>query len=209
MNLRQRCQQVFDAIREGGQRSIRRIAAATGIPKSSIHRHKQAIERRNQYPESCLWETAAGQKWLRRLVCSAIYVFGIKCGIGAQTLSEFFDLLQLPMQVGVSPSALRSLEVVVRKAILEYQQQQQKALGDTQTAIEICAAADETAFEQDVLVLMDLSSGYIFVEEEVENRQYETWNDKAQSALTQVGVRVRSLVSDRAPALIKLALFGI
>jgi hypothetical protein len=34
-----------------------------------------------------------------------------------------------------------------------------KALEETQTAIEICAAADETAFEQDVLVLMDLSSG--------------------------------------------------
>jgi hypothetical protein len=33
-----------------------------------------------------------------------------------------------------------------------------KSLEETQT-IEICAAADETAFEQDVLVLMDLSSG--------------------------------------------------
>ncbi len=208
MNLRQRCQQVFDAIREGGQRSIRRIAAATGIPKSSVHRHQQVIERRNQYPESCFWETVAGQKWLRLLVFGAIYVFGIKCGIGAQTLSEFFYLLQLPMQVGVSPSALRSLEVVVTKAILEYQQQQQKVLEETQTAIEICAGADETAFEQDVLVLMDLSSGYILVEEEVENRQYETWLDRAQQALTPVGVRVRSLVSDRAPALIKLALEG-
>jgi len=208
MKLRQRAQRVFETIREGSQQSIRRIAAATGLPKSSVHRHKQAIERRNQYPESGLWETTAGGQWLRLLVLGTVYSFGIKGGIGAETLSEFFDLLQLPMQVGVSPSALRNLEVVVRKAILEYQQQQQKALGETQTAIEICAAADETVFERDVLVLMDLSSGYILVEEEVENRQYETWLDKAQTALTQVGVRVRSLVSDRAPALIKLALEG-
>jgi len=112
------------------------------------------------------------------------------------------------MQVGVSPSALHKLEVGVREAILKYQQQQQSTLGQSQTAIEICAAADETSFEQDVLVLMDLSSGYIFVEEQVENRQYQTWLEKAQQALTQVGVRVRSLVSDRAPALIKLALEG-
>ena len=208
MKLRQLSQQVFEAIREGGKRSIRKIAEATGIPKSSVHRHQRAIERRNQYPESSLWETAAGQEWLRLLVFGTIYVFGIKCGIGAETLSEFFYLLQLPMQVGVSPSALRSLEVVVRKAILEYQQQQEKALEETQTAIEICAAADETAFEQDVLVLMDLSSGYILVESQVENRQYETWLDKAQQALTPMGVRVRALVSDRAPALIKLALEG-
>jgi len=173
-----------------------------------VHRHQQALKRRNQYSESGLWETAAGGQWLRLLVLGTIYLFGIKCGIGVETLSEFFYLLQLPMQVGVSPSALRSLEVVIRKTILEYQQQQQKALEETQTAIEICAAADETAFEQDVLVLMDLSSRYILVEEEAENRQYQTWLDKAQTALTRVGVRVRSLVSDRAPALIKLALEG-
>jgi hypothetical protein len=41
-----------------------------------------------------LWETAAGQEWLRLLVFGTIYVFGIKCGIGAETLSEFY-LLQL------------------------------------------------------------------------------------------------------------------
>jgi len=208
MKLRQRSQQVFEAIKEGGKRSIRKIAEATGIAKSSVQRHKQGLERRNQYPESVLWETPAGGQWLRLLVFGAIYSFGIKCGIGAQTLSEFFHLLQLPQQVGVSPSALRKLEVEVREAILRYQQQQHSILGQTKTEIEICAAADETTFEQDVLVLMDLSSGYILVEEEVENRQYETWLDRAQQALTPVGVRVRSLVSDRAPALIKLALEG-
>jgi hypothetical protein len=36
-----------------------------------------------------LWETAAGQEWLRLLVFGTIYVFGIKCGIGAETLSGF------------------------------------------------------------------------------------------------------------------------
>ncbi len=90
MKLRQRSQQVFEAIREGGERSIRKIAEVTGITKSSVQRHKQALERRNQYPESALWSTAAGRQWLRLLVFGAIYVFGIKCGIGAETLSEFF-----------------------------------------------------------------------------------------------------------------------
>lgn len=77
MNLRQRCQQVFSAIQGGSQSSIRRIAAVTGISKSSVHRHQQAIEQRNQYAESSFWETAAGQEWLRLLVFGAIYVFGI------------------------------------------------------------------------------------------------------------------------------------
>ena len=64
MKLRQRSQQVFEAIREEGQRSIRKIAEATGIAKSSVHRHQQAIRRRKQYAESELWETGAGGQWL-------------------------------------------------------------------------------------------------------------------------------------------------
>lgn len=52
MKLRQRSQQVFEAIREGGKRSLRKIAESTGIAKSSVHRHKQALSRRNKYPES-------------------------------------------------------------------------------------------------------------------------------------------------------------
>ena len=208
MKLRQRSQKVFEAIKAGGKRSIRKIAEATGIAKSSVYRYQQAMRRRNQYAESEFWETAAGGQWLRLLVLGTIYTFGIKCGIGVETMSEFFYLLQLPTQVGVSPSALHKLEVEVRERILQYQQQQQSTLGQSQKVIEICAAADETVFERDVLVLMDLSSGYILLEEEVENRQYQTWLDKAQTALTQVGVQVRSLVSDRAPALIKLALEG-
>jgi len=65
MKLRQRSQQIFGAIKEGGKRSIRKIAEATGIAKSSVHRHQQAIKRRNQYSESGLWSTAAGGQWLR------------------------------------------------------------------------------------------------------------------------------------------------
>ena len=67
MKLRQRSRQVFEAIKEGGKRSTRQIAEMTGIAKSSVHRHQQAIERRNQYPESELWETAAGGEWLSLL----------------------------------------------------------------------------------------------------------------------------------------------
>ncbi len=40
MKLRQRSQQVFEAIKEGGKHSLRKIAEATGIAKSSVHRHK-------------------------------------------------------------------------------------------------------------------------------------------------------------------------
>jgi len=52
MNWQQRSGQIYANLMEPGLRSIRAIAAATGIAKSSVHRLVQAIERRHQYPES-------------------------------------------------------------------------------------------------------------------------------------------------------------
>jgi hypothetical protein len=87
--------------------------------------------------------------------------------------------------------------------ILEYQQQQQAQL--VNETVEICAAADEKFFDQVVLVLLDLPSGYILLEELTENRQYHTWQQQTQKVLAQLGLKVKYLVSDRAKALVKLA----
>jgi DNA-binding MarR family transcriptional regulator len=59
---------IFNSIREHGKQSIRRLVEQTGLSKSSVHRHLQAINRRDCYPESSLWETETGRTWLIRLV---------------------------------------------------------------------------------------------------------------------------------------------
>jgi hypothetical protein len=43
MNLRERIQQIVKSVLENGECSIWSISAATGIPKSSVHRHQQPI----------------------------------------------------------------------------------------------------------------------------------------------------------------------
>ncbi|ASC71607.1 hypothetical protein XM38_025600 [Halomicronema hongdechloris C2206] len=48
------------------------------------------------------WETSAGEQWLKRLVVAAIYVFGIKRGVGAESLCEFFHNLHIGQHIGVS-----------------------------------------------------------------------------------------------------------
>ena len=100
---------IFNAIREHGKQSIRSLADRTGLSKSSVHRHLQAMDRRDRYPESSLWETEAGRTWLIRLVVATLFVFGLKRGVGAETLSEFFGRLHLEGRVGCSPSALRGV----------------------------------------------------------------------------------------------------
>ncbi len=45
---------VFKFLCDNGRQSVRRIAQYTGLSKSSVHRFKQAMERRDGYPESWL-----------------------------------------------------------------------------------------------------------------------------------------------------------
>ncbi len=126
MNLRQRCQAVFRVGYEFGQTSFRHLAQKTKLSKSSVHRLYHRIARRNQHPESSLWETEAGQNWLRLLVLATIFVFALQGGIGCERLSQFFHLLRLQHHIGVSPTALRSLRSQIESKILDYQQQQEQ-----------------------------------------------------------------------------------
>lgn len=213
MGLRQRCQKVYQATRKHRIKSLRAVARATNLSKSSVHRLRQRIKHRHQEPESDFWETPEGFEWLRLLVFATIYVFGIKQGVGSEVLSEFFHLLRLNKQVGVSPTALRRLEAQMRSLIITYQEQQHQQIQRAPPSVEIIAGADETFFPGVpgiVLVLMDLVSGYILLEKKTSDRKYQTWFDQVQKALSQIGIggSIKSLVSDRALALIQLAVQG-
>jgi hypothetical protein len=89
-----------------GNQSLRQLAAQTGLSKSNVHRLEQARDRRNRYPELWLWEMEAGHRWVIRRVVATLYTFGLKRGVGANTLSEFFYRLHLERHLGCSPSAL-------------------------------------------------------------------------------------------------------
>ena len=200
---------IFNAIREYGKQSIRCLADRTGLSKSSVHRHLQAMDRRDRSPESSLWETPAGRAWLIRLVVATLFVFGFKRGVGAETLSEFFSRLRLEGHVGCSPSALRSVLHTLERLLLDTAAAWEKegiAHGEIRPVI---GAVDETFLQRMMLVFMDLATGYLLMEEVAADRSYATWFDRANARLTTFGTEVLYLVSDRAKALIKLAHTGL
>lgn len=112
LTIRERSQQIAPYLERVGVK-LREIASATGISKSAVHRHQQAIARRNRYPESSWWETPAGSAWLKRLVLGLVYYFGLKQGegVGAKALSEFLQEMHLEQHVGCSPSCLNASTV--------------------------------------------------------------------------------------------------
>src|SRR6267143_779415 len=200
---------IFNSIREHGKQSVRRLAERTGLSKSSVHRHLQTIERRDRHPESSLWETEAGRAWLIRLIAATLLVFGLKRGVGAETLSEFFGRLRLDSHVGCSPSALRTMMHMLERLLLETAAVWEKegiAHGEIRPVI---GAVDETFLQRMMLVFMDLATGYWLMEEVSADRSYATWFDRANARLTTFGTEVLYLVSDRAKALIKLAHTGL
>src|SRR6266705_1791059 len=110
---------IFKCLCEHGKQSVRRLAQKTGLSKSSVHRLQQAMARRGGHPESWLWETEEGRQWLTRLVVATLYTFGLKRGVGLETMSEFCARLRLERHMGCSASALRGVLHAVETAILE------------------------------------------------------------------------------------------
>jgi hypothetical protein len=112
LTIRDRGIKAFQATQERAGQGLEAIASAIGVSKSSVHRHQQGIERRNQYPESTWWETEAGSAWLKLLVVGSIFCFGIKHGIGVGELSQFLRALRLGLHVGCSPQTLKVLTII-------------------------------------------------------------------------------------------------
>ncbi len=195
---------VLSNIAAFGKRSLRKIAEATGISKDRVSRSLQRVNQRDQYAESHLWETEEGQEWLRRLVIAMLYEFGMKGNQGAERMSKFLKHIRVNTHVGVSPTALRHMMKLLEEHLVTYQRAQEALHRDTEQ--EIVAAGDETWLgDKMLLVLMDLSSGYLVMEDEAEDRCHETWAVKSQARLEEKGFKVKHFVSDRAKALIKLA----
>ncbi len=200
---------IFHTMRAHGKQSIRSLADRTGLSKSSVHRHLQAIDRRDRSPESSLWETEPGRAWLIRLMVATLFAFGLKRGVGAETRSEFFGRLRLEGNVGCSPSALRTVMHLLERLLLDTAaawEQEGIVHGEIRP---VMGAVDETFLQRMRLVFMDLATGDVLLEEVAAARSFDTWFDRTNARLTTFGTQVLYLVSDRAKALIKLAHTGL
>jgi len=113
----------------------------------------------------------------------------------------------LDKRIAISPSVIKKNAVKISELLEQYQEEQQTK-HKLDEPLKIIGGIDETYFEKMILVLMDLSSGYIFVEEESEDKSYETWFSKAKKVADKFGIEFRYFVSDRAKQLIQLATQG-
>ena len=161
---------IFNSIRNHGNQSIRSLADRTGLSKSSVHRHLQAMDRRDRYPASSFGETEPGRAWLIRLMGATLFEFGLKRGVGAETLSEFFNRLHLDGHLGCCPSALRTVMHTLERLILETTSVWEQAGIDHGEIRPVIGSVDETFLQRMMRVFMDLATGYLLMQEMASDR---------------------------------------
>ncbi len=82
---------IFKCLCDHGTQSVRRVARTDRVvEKQCASSHSRRCSAATRHPESWLWETAEGRQWLTRLVVATLYTFGLKRGVGLDTMSEFF-----------------------------------------------------------------------------------------------------------------------
>ena len=141
------------------------------------------------------------------MVFASLYQFGVKSGVGAEALSQFFKTIRIDTHVGVSPTVLREQITKIELLLPQFQAECENSLAKQPR--KIVAGLDETFFgEFMILVLMDLRSGYLVLEEITEDRCFDTWYAKTTPRLESLGIEVSHAISDRAKTLIKMAVTG-
>jgi hypothetical protein len=174
------------------------MAHKTGLATSRGHRLTPAMERRGRPPESWLWETAAGRRWLTRLVGAPLSTVGLNRGGGMDTLSELFARWPLETQGGCAPSAFRGGMEALVDTRMETTQGWEQDGGARGEGRERLGAVDATFVAQLSLVLQAGPPGDIVQEEVADERTYAPGNALVDERLQTLDTSVLSLVRDRA-----------
>jgi hypothetical protein len=142
-------------------------------------------------------------------VVATLYPFGLKRGVGMETMSAFFARLRLETQVGCSPAALRHVMQALAEAVWETAQTWEQDGSTHGEGCESIGGADETCLQRMLLVFQDVSTGYLLLEAVAAERTDTTWKAGVDERLKALGTEGWYVVSDRANALIQLAEQGL
>lgn len=157
---------IFRARTEHPDISTRQLAKELELPASTVRYNLDKQQSRNQYSESLFWESEAGQHFLKRLIVGVLYTFGIKGGIGAGRIEEFFDQIRLHTHVGISASSILRMLKEIELSILRYKELQEMDVqkqAKYKEELQLVLGLDETWLDKMLLVCQELSSGYLFL----------------------------------------------
>jgi hypothetical protein len=195
----------FEKIKQIGKQSLAKLAGQTSQSKSSTHRQMKIIKSRSSHVCADFFQTETGNYWMITLILAALFIFGIKFNIGADTLAIFFSLINLDIYVGLSAASINRLEAHIRELLKRYESELKPILDKLASEKDLIGGADETFFDRFmVIVFMDLPSGFLFNEKIAKDRTFSTWEKETSGSINKFR-NFLCLVSDRAKSLLKLS----
>ena len=126
--LKEVWEKLRDYDRKSKGESLRAAGKSVGVAKSTIAYHENRREKRKASSGTDQWETAWGQYYLKRMIISTIYTFGIKGGVGSPRIAEHFGHLQIEGVAAVSESSIQRLTKEIETNILWYKELEEKGL---------------------------------------------------------------------------------
>ena len=107
------------------------------------------------------------------MLVSSIYTFAIKGGVGAGRIEEFMEQMRVGNYMGISRTSIHRMIKEVEASILRYKELQEKDLieraADQKEYLEVVLGLDETWLNEMLLVCQELTSGYLFLSNQVKD----------------------------------------
>lgn len=149
------------------EESLTASSVATGIPISTVAYHEKRRAKRASSSGTDYWDTGEGQLFLKRMIISVIYTFGIKGGVGAGRIREHLNHLHLGGVAAISENSIYRLIREISSNILWYKELQEQQLEreakEELKRIKVVLGIDETWLDQMLLVCQDLTTGFVFL----------------------------------------------
>lgn len=184
--------------------SQRAAATLTNIPRSSSRYHQQRQKACDIDEDTkAFFRTPSGMNFLHRISLAVEFVFTQVGDSGIRQIQSFYELSQLDRLISCSLGSLQKRIETQENTLIQFGEQQEKALVDTMPTKDITCCLDET-FPSDIcLVAIEPVSNFILLEEMAEKRDSVTWKHAMSKRLDVLPVNVIQVTSDCATALIK------
>lgn len=185
--------------------SKRQAAKLINVPRSTL----QYREGKDNRGKSCLKAaeflvSAEGADFLHRVVTAVLFGVVELAGGGLRVVQTILELSQLSEYVACSVGSLHNQTKAMEEASIRFGEEEKSRLSQLMPDKEVMVTSDET-FPGDKIVLvgMELVSNYILIEEIAPNRQFDTWKDAWNNALSGLPVKVIQSTSDEGSSIVK------
>ena len=195
--------QVFETQKNENSISERKYADNVGIPRTTLQYWRDRRESLQASPAAvAFFESPEGVEFLHRFVVASHFVMTWMGTCGIRLICLLIELTGLGPFIADSYGAQQSVSAEMQEALVKYGEEEQERLATDMPHKKITACEDETFLSEGIcLVAMEPGSGFILLEDYVEQRDAETWDTKMAKATKGLDIEVIQVTADEGSAI--------